>query len=557
MTTSKGKSETTTELAARIADPGFTPSVRRLTELLELVGDPDDDVSKHAERAVLRIETQYAARVAEESAAYVRRAKPPARGRLTRLVARLAQDKRDPNGLALAWLLEALGDDDVKTRRTAARGLGKLPKAKAIAEALTKAFDEARTDDDKEALALALGKAGSETAQKRLAEGAHGRASLIASREVARRAPQSIDRARSLTAPRAIRFHVRSGLEEVLRGELAERLGASKFVAPGVVEAELSAKLADALSVRIATHVGFALQPVERTGDLAADVARALGSSDALDLFRTFTKTFEDAPVRFRVDFVHGGHRRAVVWRIAELVHEKLPELLNDPTDSTWEVVVDEAGDKVRVELVPRAYVDERFAYRQDMVAASSHPTIAAALARVAPRSERDIVWDPFAGAGAELVERARLGPYARLAGTDIDPNAIAAARKNLARAGITGASLEIADCMTLAPEGVNLILTNPPMGRRVHRGTHIDLLERFVGHAARSLVPGGALVWLVPEPRAIEQRAAAAGLALDRAITVDMGGFPAELTVFVKRPSKTRRIVTAQTAPAPRRKAR
>ena len=45
------------------------------------------------------------------------------------------------------------------------------------------------------------------------------------------------------------------------------------------------------------------------------------------------------------------------------------------------------------------------------------------------------------------------------------------------------------------------LIVTNPPMGRRVQRGTHGELLERFVDHAARVLVPGGVLVWAAPDP--------------------------------------------------------
>ncbi|HVH41157.1 MAG TPA: methyltransferase, partial [Labilithrix sp.] len=198
-----------------------------------------------------------------------------------------------------------------------------------------------------------------------------------------------------------------------------------------------------------------------------------------------------------------------------------------------------------RIELVPRAYSDERFVYREELVAASSHPTIAAALARVAPRNESDVVWDPFAGAGAELVERARLGPYSRLVGTDTDPRAVAAARANLRRAGVVNASIETADACEHIPEGVTLIITNPPMGRRVQRGTHADLLERFVSHAARVLVPGGALVWLVPEPGPIRRRAESAGLVLDRAFSVDMGGFSAELAIYSKKlGTKPRRIV-------------
>jgi tRNA G10 N-methylase Trm11 len=81
----------------------------------------------------------------------------------------------------------------------------------------------------------------------------------------------------------------------------------------------------------------------------------------------------------------------------------------------------------------------------------------------------------------------------------------------------------------------VDLIVTNPPMGRRLERGRHGDLLERFVAHAAKVLRPGGRLVWLVPEPRRVYERAEREGLVLLRSFTVDMGGFPAALSIHEK----------------------
>lgn len=540
----------TADLVARLSDPGFTPSVRHLGELLDLIGHDDEDVAKSAERAVLRIEAQSAGRVAEESVARARTAERPARGRLTRLTGRLAQGGRDPNGAACAWLIEALADPDLKTRRAAARGLGKLERTDAIEAALAAAYDRATSDDDQRVLALALGKTGGEAARARLAGGGHGRASLIVDRELARQAASVIDPTRTYGQRLRVRFHARSGLEDVVKEELGVRFGKARFVAPGVVEAELDGPLADALQIRTATHVGIPLAPVEKRKDLAKDIVRAIGSADALGIFRAFTSSQEGAAIRFRLDFTRGGHRRSVVWQVAELVRDAAPELINDPKESTWEVHVDDAGPQVKIELVPRGVADERFAWRADLVAASSHPTIAAALARVAPRHKNDVVWDPFVGAGAELIERARLGPFRHLFGTDIHPSAVEAARANMKRAGLEDmATIEEGDAVTASPEGVTLIVTNPPMGRRVQRGTHAELLERFVSHAARVLVPGGALVWLVPEPRRIRERASSAGLDLERAFTVDMGGFSAELAVYVKRAEKKRRIVGAANA--------
>jgi tRNA G10 N-methylase Trm11 len=121
------------------------------------------------------------------------------------------------------------------------------------------------------------------------------------------------------------------------------------------------------------------------------------------------------------------------------------------------------------------------------------------------------------------------------LIGTDVEASAIESARTNITNARVTDVVLETADATTFEPEGVNVIVTNPPMGRRMQRGGHLELLERFVDHAAKILAPGGVLVWTVPEPRRINERAERAGLVLDRAFSVDMGGFPAALSLHRK----------------------
>jgi 23S rRNA G2445 N2-methylase RlmL len=281
----------------------------------------------------------------------------------------------------------------------------------------------------------------------------------------------------------------------------------------------LRGPLARALAVRTATHVSFP----HRGEDVVAVVASAKE-------LRTFTK---GRPIRFRV----AGTTRAEAWKIAERTRAAASDVVNDPRESTWEVFVAEGAGERIVELVPRGWDDRRFAYRTETVPASSHPSLAAAIALVAPRRADDVVWDPFAGAGAELVERARLGPYARLVGTDLDPKAVRAARTNLANAGVKGALIEEADALSFVLQpGPSLIVSNPPMGRRVQRGTHKDVLERFVDRAAQVLVPGGHLVWTMPELRKFDMRASRAGLTLERSWTIDMGGFEADLAVYRKR---------------------
>ncbi len=536
-------------LAARVRDPGYTPGVRDLEGLLDLFGEEDEELARATERAVLRIEARHTARVVTQTIARLGAATRPARGRLARLIGRVPANAPEAAvAEARGWLVSALDDADPKTRHTAARALGKLKatddEQRAIVEhALLAAWDTATADDDRRAIAEALGKVGSKAARDRLArDGTKGisqtttRAALMIERSAARAQPGAIEIGRAATGPLAVRFHTRTGLEEIVCGELGETWR-PRVAGPGLVDARLEGPLARATAIRTALHFGFPLDPVQVREELAEAIVRAITDPKALAILRTFTRTDTSAPIRFRLAWTHGGHRRALAWRCAELVSSTTKELVNDPTESTWEFVVDEQPGRVSMELVPRGFTDERFLYRTATVPASSHPTIAAALVRLVPPRPDDVVWDPFVGAGAELAERARLGPYKALLGTDIEPAAIEAARENLARAGITDATLVLSDALTHEPRGVTTIVTNPPMGRRVQRGTHADLLERFVDHAAKVLVPGGALIWAAPDPRKLHARAERAGLVLDRAFTVDMGGFPAELSVHRKRP--------------------
>lgn len=538
-------------LESRVRDPGYTPGIRDVGALLDLFAEEEEELARVTERAVLRIDPRHAQRLVTETITRLGTATRPARGRLAKLVGRLAANAPDAAVTAARdWLVSALADADPKTRHTAARALGKLrpddaEQREVLERALLAAWDGARGDDDRRALADALGKVGSKAARDRLANAVSPgqaltqsatRAALMIDRSASRDRPGAIDLARKAEGPLAIRFHARTGLEQVVCAELGDAWR-PRIAGPGLVDARLEGPLAKATSIRTALHVGFPLDPVQvpEGGEVAEAVVRALTDPRALAVFRAFTST-DGGPIRFRLAWTRGGHRRALAWRCAELVAAATKELVNDPTESTWEVIVDDHPDRVSIELVPRGFDDDRFSYRVATVPASSHPSIAAALVRLVPPRPDDVVWDPFVGAGAELVERARLGPYASLIGTDVESDALHASRQNLAAAGITGATLDLADATAYQPKGVTLIVTNPPMGRRVQRGTHGELLERFVDHAARVLVPGGALVWAAPDANRLHARAERAGLVLDHAFTVDMGGFPAELSVHRKR---------------------
>jgi 23S rRNA G2445 N2-methylase RlmL len=522
------------DLRKAVLDPGFTPRARDADAILDLLA-LGGDLAGPAERALVRIG-------APASAAVVARAEAvgaPGRAAALRLLGRLGAAAPDP--AITRALLAALGDADVRVRRAAASAAGRARPEGAEA-ALAGALAREASASVRRALVEALGKVGGEDARAALAgeaarsdalaERGRARAALMVERTIARRTPSAIDARVAAAAPVRLALRCRGGLEPILEGELPASLGARLLAdAPAGVrfEGTLRGPIADLFAARTWISLGFPLASAPVRGDdVGAAVVGALVSRDAQAILRRWTS----GPLRYRIAFHAGGKRRALVWRIAEEVERRVSDLVNDPTDSPWEAVVYEAPRLVRVELWPRLD-DPRFAYRTGDVPAASHPTIAAALARVAGARDDDVVWDPFVGSGLELCERAILGPYRRLVGSDVDEAALDVARANLAAAGARDATLLRGDAATLVPPGPRptLIVTNPPLGRRVQRSAALaPLLDRFVAHAARLLAPGGRMVWISPFPERTRAVAEAQGLRVARARMVDMGGFSAEL---------------------------
>jgi 23S rRNA G2445 N2-methylase RlmL len=541
--------ETSASLVERARQPGFTPGRRDIAPLLDLLvqlgTDRDDDV-RATERAL--------ARHAELAlpAALERIAVDGGRGRarLLRLVGRLAGGA-DPMARAGAaeTVATALGDPDVPVRRQAALALAHTGGAGAV-EALLAAWQGEAELTVRRALASALGRVGGERALAALRAELPGatdaelrrlleRAILTASRTLERGSASAIDAGAAPSTPLPVLLRCRAGLERLLAAELVAGGWTVTASASGRVETALAGPLASIFDIRLHGGVAFPLAP--RGGPAAAAVVEALVSPEAGAVFSTFTA----GAVRFRLEWERGGHRRAEVWRIAGEISARRPDLVNDPTDSTWSVHVFEDGDRVQVALEPRKLDDPRFAYRVAEVPAASHPTVAAALARLSVThslaAADDVVWDPFVGSGLELCERGRLAPHRRLVGSDVSSAAIAAARANLDAAGVA-AELVAADALAQDISGVTVILTNPPMGRRVLRGHARPLLVRLVDRAAALLPAGGLLCWISPIPGETRARAAAVGLRLLDAHPIDMAGFAAEIQVLRAEPATKRR---------------
>lgn len=514
----------------RLGDPGFTPPDAEVPALLDLLDRAEGEQATLVERVLARAGERALGPVLErlDSAA------PEARARLVGVLGRI----RDPR--AAEALRSALADDEPRVRRRAASALGRLPPDPETERALLGAFESADLPMQR-ALAEALGKIGGNQAESLLRrhlardpelERRIGNALALLGRKASRELESRVVLDRALGRPLTVLARCRAGLSSLLAEELGA-LGRPRAISPSLVALRFGGTLTELLSARIALDVGITV-PLEPSADLAGAIARTLSSPAAQEVFTRWTA----GTPRFRLAFPDGGHRRGLVWSVARALSDGASGLVNDPRGASWDVVVEHEEQAPHLVLVPRGFDDPRFAYRTRDVPAASHPTLAAALARTAGAQPHDVVWDPFVGSGLELVERARLGSYARLIGTDIDERALGAARANLAAAGVD-ATLELADARSHRAEGVTLILTNPPMGRRLARDRRLaPLLEQFLTHAATVLAPGGRLVWLNPLPDLTRQLAARLQLDLEAGPPVDIGGFEATLEKLRKRQS-------------------
>lgn len=519
------------DLRKAIRTKEFTPSVSDVPALVALVGGPDDDASEDATKALLRIPHAIAKGVGDALPS----AEPEAKAKLARLLGRLPAEE------AKAPLLGLLAAPESRVRRAAVTALGKLG-GEGVEDALLAIFPGADPAETR-ALATALGKAGGARAAEALATLEPGedtelariveRARLMRARDAARESGTHLDREAIPGEPLPLELRCRAGLEPLLLDELREvdAIREPTIAGQGRVTATLVGAPSGLDRARLFYELRFPLPSVRTPEDEVEAVVGSLTSPRARTLLALFTR----GEPRVRIDWEDARARRATTWKIASELAAN--GIVNDPRDAPWQARVHVGRDgKPRVALVPRGFEDPRFAWRRADVPASSHPTIAAAIARVAGVRPDDVVWDPFVGAGAELVERARLGPYRRLYGTDLDTRALEASRANLEAAGFE-ATLVLEDATLFQPdEKPTLILSNPPMGRRVHRGDVSPLLERFLAHAALVSSRDARLVWIDPLPRTMRGVAERHGFELVRALDVDMGGFVARLEHRVKR---------------------
>jgi len=519
------------EISDWLADPGFTPGAKHLAKLFTAMAGAEREDARKLERVLGRAGDA----AGQVALSRLKTADSRERARLYAVLGRVATSSAVAEFRSA--LLGGLQDDDERVRRVASGALGKLAVPEG-AERMLERWPTASTLE-RRSLAEALGKSSSQAALDLLREEQPSdaelsriieRARLMLERDLSRNAPSTIALEQALGATQSVIAHCRSGLSWVLAEEARARAtgAGTTVIDKDRVRFSHRGSLGELLKLRVA--VGFGLEiplPGAAHDSLTPRVVAALEHPDAERAVRAWT----NGRARFRLVFAEGGHQREKVWRLAAAIGERIPWLHNDPHESLWEVVIDAA--RGTLELCPRRFDDPRFSYRHEDVPAASHPTLAAALARVAGVRADDIVWDPFVGSGLELIERGLLGPFRELHGSDLESDALAAARANAERAQLE-LRLAQGDARSHRVKGVSLIISNPPMGRRVTRDGNLGpLLDAFLANAATFLAPGGRVVWLSPFPDRTAASARRLGLKVTRHELVDLGGFPAELQRF------------------------
>ena len=451
---------------------------------------------------------------------------------------------------AKQWLVGLLKDPSEKIRRYAMTALPKLGAEPHQEAALLSLLRSSTNEREKKFLGRTLDKIGGlatlELISTKTQNFTPQTEQKVKARVAREESPSAIRMDGIFSDFGRLRIHLRGrkGLEQIVREEVEEfirshgkfRVG---FVGAGLVEVVTEApfSLSDIYKLRCFGAMGFVLGTVNPATE--AESIEAFASVIASPLTLRLLKTFTTGSLRYRLDFAIKGHQRGAVRSVANRAYAICPEILNDAQNAPWSVDIHPSKRGDSVELRPRLSPDPRFYFRESDVRAASHPPLAAAMARLAGRFEGDVVWDPFCGSGLELIERMLLGGVQRIYGTDISSAAIAIAQSNLSCANValppaqfTCADFhDFATIPGLGPESVTLIITNPPMGRRVPvRNLHL-LIEDLFSVAAKALRAGGRLVLANP----LKLKTPPPSLELNSSRIVDLGGFDCRLELWVK----------------------
>jgi putative N6-adenine-specific DNA methylase len=246
---------------------------------------------------------------------------------------------------------------------------------------------------------------------------------------------------------------------------------------------------------------------------------------------------------------VSRGSRLRIKKRIAETTYDAIADRLGFAPAKSSEgllVLARLADDVCELSVDTSGELLHRRGYRQEIARAPLRETLAAGILRLAEYDPRRPLADPMCGSGVFAAEaawlatnrapgRARpfaflkfasfqpetwarltaaadaqalLAPPAPIVASDISGGAVAAARGNLARAGLADVVAVAEQDIAAAepPPGPGLVVLNPPYGGRVGANQGLEALYARIGEALRGRYRGWKFAILAENERLFRQ---------------------------------------------------
>jgi tRNA (guanine6-N2)-methyltransferase len=326
------------------------------------------------------------------------------------------------------------------------------------------------------------------------------------------------------------------GSREVARRSIPDKAGITIFSAP---RADLLARLRTAEDIFAigGYRAGLGIEPpaLDKVRGAARDAPFVAAA--AAERAQTIPGARAGRRLKYRVVArLVGEHhfRRVDMQRAVE-------RGIAERDDHTWRLDEDSADVEFWATMLDGELLlevrlsDERMRHREYKVAhraGSLRPSVAAAIAWLSEPDDSDVVLDPFCGAATILIERAHLGRYAMLYGSDRDEEALAAARANV---GPRYKPIQLvrwdAAKLPLEDASVTKIVTNLPWGQRVgSHGANRRLYPLWFREFHRVLKSGGTIVALSAEWRIMRELESRGEFRPQKAYRVSILGAPAAI---------------------------
>lgn len=316
--------------------------------------------------------------------------------------------------------------------------------------------------------------------------------------------------------------HVHPGLEPVAADEITRDLGGSvKKILRGQVVFRLDAIDAKVLRLRTVEDIYLLAWGSDSLTYRATDLKLIQQWTAKVKWDRFFKLHQPVRPLKGKPTFhlvcqmtgEHGYRRVDALDAMADGLRGKIPASWKPADENAWfEIWLNISGKTAvcGVRLSDRTM--RHRTWKEEHIAASLRPSVAAAMVRLAGAAPGMVVLDDFCGAGTILAEQLELARQRKagdvtLLGCDLDPHAVYSAGENLRHLGTANLMRADATKLPLASESIDRIITNPPFGKQLSTPEEIlPLYKAAAWEWNRVLKPGGRAVLLVAEVDALHE---------------------------------------------------